>query len=312
MKGFSLIELMVSLTIGLIIAVAAMSAYMGASGASRVAAAQGRMYEDAQAALIILTQQLRMAGNNPDQANRTAGSLRNPVYSPLGPANFIIRGCDGNFIDGPNLDNLNCVAGPTGSIAVNYEADIFNTIPTSTTPTAPSDCVGNRLGSISATVPTVITTTIPFSTVTSTVNYSVAVNQFYIGSSNNIPSLFCRGNGGSGNEPPQALVENIEDMQFSYGTMPLPTVPASTATAQVAGYQTATQLALLTPATDAIRWGAVLTVRLCVLVRSERPVVSDAASARYLTCNGNPDNTQTDLRLRRAFYTTVVLRNRQI
>ncbi|NDP60779.1 MAG: prepilin-type N-terminal cleavage/methylation domain-containing protein, partial [Oxalobacteraceae bacterium] len=69
-KGFSLIELMISLTIGLIITVAAFSAFMGASGASKMAEAQGRMNEDAQAALSILTQQLRMAGNNPDQPNR--------------------------------------------------------------------------------------------------------------------------------------------------------------------------------------------------------------------------------------------------
>ena len=114
--GFSLIELMVSLTIGLIISVAAFAAYLGIAAASRMAEAQGRMNEDAQAALTILTQQLRMAGNNPDQSNRvdnpnpTLSSRHNPVYFPtptyagfaLSPAtftlsSFIIRGCDGTF-----------------------------------------------------------------------------------------------------------------------------------------------------------------------------------------------------------------------
>ena len=61
-SGFSLIELMVSMTIGLIIMLAVISAYLGSAGASRTAEAIGRMNEDAQMALTILSQQLRMAG----------------------------------------------------------------------------------------------------------------------------------------------------------------------------------------------------------------------------------------------------------
>jgi type IV pilus assembly protein PilW len=78
--GLSLIELMVSLTIGLIVMVTIISAYVGSADAGRMAEAQGRMNEDAQAALTILTQQLRMAGNNPKQANyMNAPSYSNPV-----------------------------------------------------------------------------------------------------------------------------------------------------------------------------------------------------------------------------------------
>ena len=115
-QGFSLVELMVSLTIGLIITIAGFTAYLGIASASKMAEAQGRMNEDAQAALTILTQQIRMAGNNPDETNRvdnpkpTLSSRRNPSYLPtptyagyaLQPAtftlsSFIIRGCDGTF-----------------------------------------------------------------------------------------------------------------------------------------------------------------------------------------------------------------------
>ena len=81
-RGLTLIELMVSLVIGLILMIAAVSTYLGASGAGRVSEAQGRMNEDAQAALSILSQQLRMAGNNPKQPNYTAAAPRNPVYGP--------------------------------------------------------------------------------------------------------------------------------------------------------------------------------------------------------------------------------------
>lgn len=323
-RGFSLVELMVSLTIGLVIAVAAMSAYLGAAGAGKMAEAQSRMNEDAQAALAILSQQIRMAGNNPDQANRvhdpdpTLSSRRNPVYGatsfPTGTfttSNFIMRGCDGKFSNiataGTTLDTLTCVGGTTAlpdSIAISYEADRFNTIPT--TAGVPTDCLGQRLGTINASLPTVVGA----GTSTTAVTYTVADNRFYVGTSTAIvnPSLYCKG---SGNINPQPLVENIEDMQFIYGTVSTATT-ATTAT--VAGYLSAdqvvteTSLALLPD--DAARWAKVLSVRLCIVVRSEGPIVSDAASAQYLKCDGTLDTTQTDLRLRRAYATTVVLRNR--
>jgi type IV pilus assembly protein PilW len=59
------------------------------------------------------------------------------------------------------------------------------------------------------------------------------------------------------------------------------------------------------------RWGKVLTVRICVLVRSENPVAPDANAAKYDDCQGNTNVTAPDLRLRRAYTTTVVLRNRR-
>lgn len=329
-KGFSLIELMVSLTIGLVIAVAAVSAYLGTSGASRMAEAQSRMNEDAQAALTILTQQLRMAGNNPKQANRvvnpisTLSSLRNPVYLPtptyagfsVSPTTFtlssfqFIRGCDGTFSNitattATNLDSLICAGGTStlpDSIAINYEADKFNTVPASG---APTDCLGNILSTITATLP-MVTSTASVTSTLATVTYTVADNRFYIGTSPNIvsPSLYCKGNGGG----PQPLVENIEDMQLTYGTLST----TSTVTT-VAGYLRADQiisepsLALLPD--DAARWSNVVTVRICVLVRSENPVVSDLASARYIKCDGTLETAPPDLRLRRAYSTTVGLRN---
>ena len=337
-KGFSLIELMVSLTIGLVIVVAALSAYLGASGASRITEAQGRMNEDAQAALSILTQQLRMAGNNPDQANRTSESRRNPIYLPtptfslptptftatftastgtFALSAFSIRGCSGTFSNitastATRLDDLTCVPDTTkpDSIAIYYEADRFNTVPT--TGNLPTDCLGARLGTITATLPTV-TTTVP-AIITSTVPYFVADNRFYIGTSTAIvsPSLYCRGNGGGS---PQPLVENIEDMQFSYGTVNASTTDTAVTTASVAGYLPADEIvsnaSLAALADDAARWKKVVTVRICVVVRSELPVVSDAASAHYFNCDGDL-TIPPDLRLRRAYSTTVVLRNRRL
>ena len=302
--------------------VAAMSAYMGSSAASKVSEAQSRMNEDAQAALNILSQQLRMAGANPVQANRPVEFRHNPVfnpsYSPYGTtpfttspgtftlSKFAIRGCDGTFTNitasaATTLDSLTCGAGTTtlpDSVAINYEADPYNTEATSTGQA--TDCVGSALSTITATMPTGGSTT---------ASYTLADNRFYIGnSSTNIPSLYCKGSSSA----TQPLVENVEDMQFTYGTMGS---TASGTTATVAGYLSAydvineSSLALL--ANDDTRWGKVIAVRICIIVRSESAAAPDAVSARYTKCDGNVDTTKTDLRLRRAYSTTVVLRNRK-
>jgi type IV pilus assembly protein PilW len=337
-RGFSLIELMVSLTIGLVIAIAAMSAYLGASGASKMTDVQSRMNEDAQAALTILSQQLRMAGNNPKRANRVdnttvyaSSTMRNPVYyvytTPTTTASysgvtyvpatytlsdFYIRGCDGTFntittttsIDGlvcPSTASTNTNTVPD-SIAITYEADKFNTVPTAAG--LATNCLGSALDNITATLATFAGGTVTNAAVT----YTVADNRFYIGTSSTIksPSLYCKGSGSAA----QPLVENIENLQFQYGTI---NATATSTTATVAGYLSAYDVlnatGLSSLSGDAFRWKKVHTVRICVVVRSELPAVSDAYSARYIDCIGNTVNAP-DLRLRRAYSTTVVLRNR--
>lgn len=325
-QGFSLVELLVSLAIALVIMAAALSAYLGSSDASRIAEAQSRMNEDAQAALSILSQQIRMAGNNPDQPNRvdnvdpTLSSLRNPVYGTTSlntgtytTSQYSIRGCDATFTNistsGTTLDTLTCGATGTStladSIAVSYEADAYNTARTSVG--VPTDCIGSGLPVVSATLPTVIANV----STPANVTYTVADNRFFVGTSTNVsvPTLYCRGNGaGSASQP---LVENIENMQLSYGTVSAAT---TSTVANVAGYLPASSFADATivtlPSADQ-RWGKVVTVRICLIVRSETPVAPDSASASYVDCSGTLVTTPPDLRLRKAYTTTVVLRNRR-
>ena len=326
-RGFTLIELMISLVIGLVIVVAAMSAYLGAAGASKVTDAQSRMNEDAQAALNLLAHEIRMAGANPVQASRDAAFRRNPVYStyPLNAttasggsatytttpgtytvSSFSIRGCDQTFSNvtattATNIDALTCGGTSTlpDSIAVNYEADKYNTAAL-TSGTNGTDCLGNSAPTISATFSAGTATTATF---------WVADNRFLISSpASGIPSLYCKGNNAGSSKQP--LVENIEDLQFRYGTMSTTT---TSTTATIAGYLTASEITALTtsPNDDPTRWGKVLTVSICVVVRSENPVAPDAASASYLKCDGTRDTSKTDLRLRRAYTTVVVVRNRR-
>lgn len=309
LKGFSLIELMIAMAIGLIIIGAALSAYLGASKTTQLADAQGRMNEDAQAALSILTQQLQMAGNNPVQAGRSDDSRQNPVYGeaiyPTGsyvPSHFIVRGCDGAFSNvttAADIDSLQCATGASDAIAVSYEADRFNTVPTKAAD-LPTDCMGFELAQLTATFPTEA----PHS-------YYVADNRFYIATSASqpSPSLYCKGNGL--HSTARSLVENIENMQITYGAVNDST---DIKTATVAGYLSATELInLSTASNDPKPWKKAISVRICVLVRSAAAVVTHTDSAKYYNC-ATPSVlvSAPDLRLRRAYTTTVVLRNRRL
>ena len=312
LKGFSLIELMIAMAIGLIIIGAAISAYLGASTASQLADAQGRMNEDAQAALSILTQQVQMAGNNPVQVDRSDNSRQNPVYGeatyPTGsyvPSHFFVRGCDGPFSNvttAADIDSLQCTTGTSGtsdSIAINYEADRFNTVATRIG-SLPTDCMGFELAQVTATFPTET----PYS-------YYVADNRFYIATSASqpSPSLYCKGNGIDSTA--RSLVENIENMQITYGAVNDST---EIETATVAGYLSATELANLSLVlNDPAPWKKAISVRICVLVRSAAAVVTNTDSAKYYNC-ATPSVlvSAPDLRLRRAYSTTVVLRNRRL
>ena len=369
--GLTLVELMISMVIGMIIVLAVITAYISASRSARLAEATGRMNEDAQAALTILTQQLRMAGANPAQPNRNTTTLHNVLANP-----FSIRGCDktfGNVTGSVTVADLDC-AGGTGnnsSISISYEADRFNTVPTGSG--TPTDCLGN---SLPPSLPQAVTTSLG---VAATVTVHEAENRFFIGTSTYIasPSLYCKGN--SPNTNAQPLVENIEQLRIAYGvsnparardfganspdvapnfilgyltasglltnaTVSLSgtltfTVPGIT-TASVAFYPgfklneivsgaaffattpsgtTATMTLPSSFVPETINWGAVKAARICVLVRSEgqllrsqdgrRDFTQDLdANPQYVDCDGNLV-TSPDRRLRRAYTTTVVLRN---
>lgn len=307
-KGLSLIELLVSLAIGMILTVAILAAYVSTSSASKISDAQGRMNEDAQAALSILSQQIKMAGDNPKRGDYAANTPRNPVF---GTSTFSIRGCDGTFSDvdtAADIGALTCAANGADSIAISYEADPYNTI--KTTGGVATDCLGVGLPAING----VVNKWNGATSVATNVTYTVADNRFFIGTGGavTVPSLYCKGNGTGGTKQP--LVENIEDMQFVYGVS-----PANTVTMSVGGYLNAAELLsnadLAALANDQARWGKVMVVRVCVLARSESLVAPNADSANYISCPTNGASTGTftiapDLRLRRAYSTTIVLRNR--
>lgn len=329
--GFTLTELLVAMVLGLFVVATLLSFFSPVNSARRQAIAQSEMNEDGLYALQILSSQIRIAGYNPlrPPRNPPAGTTvdnPNPLYVSAG-AGFTGRlalfACDTGFANNTtstaSIQNLTCNA--TGStathaIAVTYEIDNYNAV--NTAANFPTDCAGNT---ISPNLQVRDSSGVDWGT-----QWRYAENRFYL--SNN--SLLCSGNGGtpSFSASSQPLVENVEEMRFRFGVA-VPSsasVTSTTATFQqnVAGYLSASQIggasglgsdttytaATLQTVSAERRWGSVISVQICVLMRSATQVLNEPQS--YLGCDteGAEPITPNDRFMRRAYYTTVNLRNR--
>ena len=285
--GVSLIELMISMVIGLVIMGALVASYAGTTRTNRVAVAQGEMNEDAQYALKLIMRQVQQAGYNPRQS---ATNLRNTLTTAL-----TVVGCDAGFVsttaDPATLQCKPATALEGGSIAITYEADIFNTVPTSGG--TPTHCLGNSAKRQPPLPDPVIT-------------HYIAENRLFVDDA----KLKCTGLSASNRT--DNLAENVESLRFDYGVARQGAGPA------VAGYLTATEigkpgdpsvagvhpdLALLTLEQ---RWALVTTVRVCLVMRSKSPVFDQGVKSR--NCEG--ELGQPDRHLRRAYFATAAIRNR--
>jgi type IV pilus assembly protein PilW len=318
-SGVTLIELLVAMVIGLVLVATVIGLYVNTSSTRRQSVAAAEMNEDGLYALRVLSTNIRQAGYNPIQPGRaTVGAAvfpqTNPAVTSVGGVaanNLPVFGCDNGFSNAVNtttyaasIDQLTCNAGTsTAAIAVTFEADKYNTVPTGTG--TPTDCLGNSL--------TQQTWTNSNGSASGT--YYYAENRFFI--KNN--ALYCVGNGGGTNTfaISQELLPNVEDIKFSYGTVP---ASASNTSTVAAGYLSATQVGTASGVDGAAeanlqtlqapqRWGKVVTVRVCVLMRSSAQVLSEPQP--YQGCDLNAAVTvPTDRYLRRSYITSVNLRNK--
>lgn len=275
--GFSLVEVTVALAIGLLVIGAVLATYLSSSHAQRVQGATAQMDEDAQIALRLLSSELMQAGFSAPQGISSDSSrfVRAAVPSPL-------LECG----SGPAASAGPCASRPanqTGAVAlvVSYEATRSNT---SLADSAPSDCLGSSLGSV-----------------------SIVTNRYFLSSASGLISLQCLGSAlsASGAAISSApLVSNVEGLKFWYGQASQGS--QRSLWAQPVRHVTADELAGDGPAAFA----SVVSVRICVLTRSAEPVSGLDASvvSAYLDCDLKPQ-VSIDRRLRRAYFTTVALRN---
>lgn len=272
-RGLSIIEVLVSMVIGLVVVGAVLLSYIASGQTNKLQAAYAQMNEDAQVGLLIMSRDLQLAGYaQPTSLNATTFQFGR-TYS--GNAVF---GCDTGFVAANTTGAVACA--PTGSspaIEVVYEGDITNTVPTSGG--LPSDCLGASL-----TQQTVGAT-----------SFYLTHNRYYIATSVlGRPELHCASDKAASTGG--ALVDNVENMKIWYGEAN----PADKR--QIVRYVSAANV--LDPT-----FALVVSVRVCLMMRSAEPVLTAEDPATYLDCD-SVSQTSTDRFARRAFFTTTALRNK--
>ncbi|GAA0756434.1 PilW family protein [Ideonella azotifigens] len=281
-RGFTLIELMIAMVIGLVVMGAVFAAYLASANSTRSGRAVAQMTEDATVAINILRSHVAEGGYSRPVGPAASGTLLARAAGTA-PGSWLF-GCDLDFADTTKpIDQLTCgtVAGGHNTVAVAYEANLKNSVTTvnAAGETVPTDCLGAALTK----------------TTSGGIDYYLSYSQFYL--SNN--ALYCRGPGSTTGQP---LVENIQDMQITYGVGGA----ASPDTTRVVTYKDAADVAALGP------WSRVLSVRVCLILRSEDAVAE--APDRYQGCDpfavGDARPAAPDKHLYRAFTTTIVLHNR--
>lgn len=293
LRGLTLIELMVSLALGLVVMGVVAANYLSSRQAQRTTVALSRMTEDATAAFSLMRRYVAMAGYS--TVTSTTETQLGRAYT--GQAVF---GCSHGFANATARDigNLTCTAPaatalPDG-LAVAYQATLANALPGRRAGGAPepTDVLGQVLHPGSSP---------PY----------LAQARFTIVGS----GLHVAGNGGTTTPPPaalpasQELMPNVLDMRVWFG---LSGLNASGAPAQVVNrYVEAADIG----AAAQPDWRAVTAVRVCLLMVSEEQVLD--APTPYFACDAATDNATTpvttlptDRRLYRAYTTTIHIPNR--
>lgn len=292
MRGLSLVEIMVSMAIGLVVVGAVLVSYISSGKTGRQQAAYAEMNENAQMGLTLLSRDLLLAGYAQPTGVPVPGGGAVATFARTYSGRAVF-GCDNDFAD-PSILNVVAdassvacnAAGEAGkpSIEIVYEADETNTVRTAA-PIVPSDCMGNRL-TISA-------------------GSYFAFNRYYLASGTTGRSeLHCASAARDATNqkiPGQPLVDNVEDMQFWYG------IANAANPRQIVRYLTAGNVT----AAGGNAWDRVVSVKICLLVQSSEPVLDSelTTTPKYLDCN----LAEQDLPgryLRRAYFTTTTLRNK--
>ena len=295
-RGRTLLELMISISIGLVVIGAVFVVYLGTTASSRQSSANNRISEDAAIAMAILGNNLRMAGYSPPRALFSPGSaLVDGVKAVVPDRHYVgpaIRGCDFGFSSAANVAFNLITCNPSSSpgpaaFVVRYEGDSFNTIPISGNP---SDCLTN--GITANTVSTYDAT-----------SYKLVESRFSVdtSASNGTPELYCAGSGGAAPFTRQPLMQFVENMAISYG------IAEDNLGGNVVRYVSQTQLDAITPGTTDSLWARVVSVKLCLVLRSETR--DQNGGGNYIDCAGNSVASPNGF-IRRSFTSVFAFRNR--
>ena len=294
-NGLTLIELMVSLVIGLLLAIIASSTYLYSKQAYNAVSENSQMEENGRLALNLLTRNIQAAGY----------TIFDREGNPPGATEIKLAGCEVGMLNPTGAtaasDLSTCLtstpAGVTqsGSIAMFYQTDAFNTSGGSFQGV---DCIGNKPVEVSSPTGIFMTSTFQVRSYFFVSNTTVATP----GGTTTMGQLSCATDptGGitAGTFQRQPLIPGVHQLRARY-ILPEPTDPRNFAPGQKIYESTAL---------TADQWKRVVEVDLCVLTKSIQPSGNDTA-ASVIDCYGNTFTPPQSQSYRR-FTTTVNLRNR--
>lgn len=310
-RGFSMIEMLVSIALGLAVSGAVLHAVSASQRSSRQQEAQARMNDSAQMALAQLAEHGRMAGFwvPSSEVLTTDGSMTGTA--PL-------TGCRHGF-ENPAADwsALRCRPAPTAATAVTHDALALRFQVQRSGRNW--DCAGNALVSnamnaaAGAAAARVGTTHVPPA---AGVIREEVQEVWYVAPSaaTGNPALFCKTPSAS---EPVLLADNVERFQVRYavaqpnpdaGLFNTPFDPRSL-TGATTRYLAADELKACAQSgpVGADSWCAVIGMRICLVLRTDDGV--NAEPSPHVACDGLLENT-TDRRHRQAFEVMVSMRNK--
>jgi type IV pilus assembly protein PilW len=251
--GLTLLEIMISLSLGLLLLTGIGTIYVGSNQTYRVQEQNARIQESGRYALEVIGRSLRQAGF---------------WLLPIDPVDL-----KANFAGTP-ITGTNGAAPAADSVTVEYEGVEDD-----------RDCEGTLVTSAM-----VAAATPPVSVL---IRDAIRLNGTDLQCDGNLDGLVDH----------QPLVSNVEDLQLLYGIDAAPAAPNGDQSAD-----------LYVAAPTAAQWPLVVSVRACVLIRSEETGITSSPQ-RYVDCANTLAGASTvtiapDSRLRRAFVATFNLRNR--
>ncbi len=302
-RGRSLIELLVAIALSLLLLLGVGALYLGANQSARVAGNVASVESAAQVALSMIGAAIRRAGYAEIVGAVVAGGAGrdNLLYS--GP---IVRGCTNARFANPAAADFTCVpvAGAVGdALAIWYQAD--SVLAASQAPT--TDCVGAAAPLVAIAAP----------------NYAGRVpggqmplvrNAYFLDGS----ALMCLGNGGM---PAASLADEVEDFKVYFGFDDEAYAAAANEWQRPTArrLRSAAEVAALAPIGNLTGWDFVVSVHVCVVVRTPETGVTATAAPNFVPCPTSgaeaesgpaPVAAPADGRIRRTYSQAFTLRSR--
>ncbi|WP_139826466.1 PilW family protein [Derxia lacustris] len=282
--GRSLVELLITLGIGLLISLFLVGLYLLGSSSGRALDEAQQLEEGGRFVQQLIARQLREAGYSP-----VVGTGRPRMYSwsDLG-LNAPVYGCTGSFTTAIN------VAG--GLVAPTCTANGDNdreAIEIRALTVAANAATGEGQTCLGTDAPALGRNPLPAQ--------PIVVNRYYLATgSSGRSELFCSANGSTDT---QSLAVGVEQLVFWFGSNGLKDARQS--------------VSRWDRAANVPDWTLVSAVRFCFVMASPDSAAlsartgsgSGAGITTYTDCLGTVRDSSTDGRLRRAYWTTVTLRN---